>query len=70
MNQPDSYERFVSATRAGPIPEGFTVAVMQAIEHDTGEGWGTPALRAAAWIAAVAVLALRVGGALAVFWAA
>ena len=69
MSAPDSYDRFVAAAREGPVPDGFSNTVMQSIGHHNEARWGTPALRAAAWIAAVAVLALRVGCALAVFWA-
>lgn len=64
------YEDFVTAARAGPVPDGFTDDVMQRIESDAEPQWGTPILRIAAWAAAILVLALRVGGALAVFWTA
>lgn len=68
MNEREPYEHLVSAARSGRVPEGFTDSVMAAVDAPAESAWSSPAVRAAAWIAAISVLALRVGCALAVFW--
>ena len=66
MNEPHPYDAFVARARTHGVPPGFTDTVVAALPaRDVARGW-----RVAAWVAAVALFALRVGGALSVFWAA
>lgn len=68
MNEPPEYEAWITRQRVGQVPVGFGDRVMASLQPAPSDRWAPPLWQAAAWTAAVLVLALRVGGALAVLW--